>query len=304
MFHGIPSRDEILELPEEKQLCSVCETRLEAIGKEFVRHEFRFTPAKGEVVNIYRTTYKCPECEQNGELDDSVSFVKAEVPAALIPNSYASPSSAAWVMYQKFANALPLYRQEQDWNQLGVGLKRATLANWIIFCARNYFQPMYDYFHRTLLARTYLMADETRIQVLKEPGRNPETDSFMWLFRSGEDGHAPIILYHYTETCAGFHAAAFLEGFRGYLETDGYQGYNDLPGIKRCSCWAHMRRYFVDAVPKGKEFDYSNAAVQGIQFCTKLSDYERVTAERKMNPDQRKEYRLRKEKPVLDAFWE
>ena len=110
LFHGIPSRDEILELPEDKQLCSVCGTRLEAIGKEFVRHEFRFTPAKGEVVTIYRTTYKCPECEQNGELDDSVSFVKAEVPAALIPNSYASPSSAAWVMHQKFANALPLYR--------------------------------------------------------------------------------------------------------------------------------------------------------------------------------------------------
>ena len=95
------------------------------------------------------------------------------------------------------------------------------------------------------------MADETRIQVLKEPGRNPETDSFMWLFRSREDGLAPIILYHYTEIRAGFHAAAFLKGFRGYLEIDGYRGYNKLPGIKRCSCWAHMRRYFVDAVPKG-----------------------------------------------------
>ena len=106
------------------------------------------------------------------------------------------------------------------------------------------------------------MADETRIQVLKEPGRNPETDSFMWLFRSGADGLAPIILYHYTETRAKYNAVAFLEGFQdGYLETDGYQRYNNLPGVKRCSCWAHMRRYFVDAVLKGKEFDYSNAAV-------------------------------------------
>lgn len=91
-------------------------------------------------------------------------------------------------MYQKFANAMPLYRQEQDWKQLGVGFKRAALANWIIYCAQNYFRPMYDYFHRTLLARKYLMADETRIQVLKEPGRNPETESFMWLFRSGKMG--------------------------------------------------------------------------------------------------------------------
>ena len=90
----------------------------------------------------------------------------------------------------------------------------------------------------TDILRKYLMADETRIQVLKEPERNPETDSFMWLFRSGEDGLPPIVLYHYTETRARYNAVDFLDGFSdGYLETDGYQGYNNLPGIRRCSCW-------------------------------------------------------------------
>ena len=64
--------------------------------------------------------------------------------------------------------------------------------------------------------------------------------------------------------------AAFLEGYSGYLETDGYQGYNSLPGIKRCSCWAHIRRYFIDAVPKGKQYDYSQPAVQGVQYCSRL----------------------------------
>ena len=73
----------------------------------------------------------------------------------------------------------------------------------------------------------------------------------------GEDGLPPILLYHYTETRAKFHAASFLHGFHGYLETDGYQGYNNLPDIKRCSCWAHVRRYFTDAIPKGKEYDYT-----------------------------------------------
>lgn len=118
------------------------------------------------------------------------------------------------------------------------------------------------------------MADETRIQVLKEPEGNPETDSFMWLFCSGEDGLPPIVLYHYTETRARYIAVDFLDGFSdGYLETDGYQGYNNLPGIRRCSCWAHTRRYFIDAVPKGKQYDYSNPAVQGVQFCLKLLTY-------------------------------
>ena len=107
---------------------------------------------------------------------------------------------------------------------MGVILSRATLANWIIYCARNYFHPLYEYFHRELLKRRFLMADETRVQVLKEPGRNAQTDSYMWLFRTGEDGLPPIILYSYTETRAKFNAVEFLKGFKGYLETDGYQG--------------------------------------------------------------------------------
>ncbi len=158
-------------------------------------------------------------------------------------------------MYQKYANAIPLYRQESDWKQIGVSLSRATLANWVITCARDYFRPLYDYLHRELLKRQFLMADETRVQVLKEKDRNPQTDSFMRLFRNGEDGLPDIILYHYTETRAKFNAAAFLEGFHGYLETDGYQGYNNLPGVTRCCCYAHLRRYFAEAIPSGKQLD-------------------------------------------------
>lgn len=45
------------------------------------------------------------------------------------------------------------------------------------------------------------------------------------------------------------------------METDGYQGYNTLPDIKRYSCWAHIRGYFIDAVPKGKQYDYSRLEV-------------------------------------------
>ena len=185
----------------------------------------------------------------------------------------------------------------------GLSLSRATLANWIIYCAENYLCHVYDYFHRQLRMRKYLMADETRVQVLNEPERNPETDSWMWLFRSGEDGLPPILLYHYTETRAKFHAASFLQGFRGYLETDGYQGYNNLPDIKRCSCWAHVRRYFTDAIPKGKEYDYSLPAVQGVQFCSKLFDCERYSKAKNHTAEQRKQFRLEKEKPILEAFW-
>ena len=236
LFKNVPSCDEIISLSEEERNCPTCGTQMECIGKEFVRHEFRFTPAKGKVVNIYRETYKCPECAISEEHPDDQTFVKAPVQEPLIPESYASESVVGWAMHQKYQNGLPLNRQEEDWKQLGVPLRRATLANWIIYCAENYLRHVYDYFHRQLRMRKYLMADETRVQVLNEPERNPETDSWMWLFRSGEDGLPPILLYHYTETRAKFHAASFLQGFSGYLETDGYQGYNNLPDIKRPVC--------------------------------------------------------------------
>ena len=33
---------------------------------------------------------------------------------------------------------------------------------------------------------------------------------------------------------------------------DGYSGYNKVPDAKRTACWAHIRRYLTDAIPKGK----------------------------------------------------
>lgn len=304
LFKGIPSRDVAVPLSEDQKYCADCGNEMEVIGKEFVRREFRFTPAKGEVVNYYRETAKCPKCSTASAMARNIQFVKADVPEALIPHSYASASAAAWVMYQKYANSMPLYRQEQDFKQMGVLLSRATLANWVIYCAGNYFSPLYGYFHRELLKRQFLMADETSVRVLKEPGRDAQTDSYMWLYRTGEDGLPPIILYKYTETRAKFHAEEFLKGFSGYLETDCYQGYNNLPDIKRCCCWAHLRRYFVEAVPKGKELDYSNPAAQAVQYCNRLFEYERQSQQKGHTFQQRKEYRLQKEKPVLDAFWE
>ena len=157
-FKGVPSRDEVIPLSDGQRRCADCGSEMEVIGKESVRQEFRFAPAKGEVVNIYRETAKCPKCPTLSAMARNIQFVKANVPEALIPHSYASASAAAWVMYQKYANSMPLYRQEQDWKQMGVPFSRATLASWIIHCATNYFSPLYDYLHRELLERQFLMA--------------------------------------------------------------------------------------------------------------------------------------------------
>lgn len=303
-FKGIKVNKIVIPLSEEDKVCPVCGTQMERIGEEYIRRDLIFIPARCEINEYYSENYGCPNCKQGlGDTEKPV-IVKTQAPAALIDRSFASSSTVAWTVYQKFANAIPLYRQEKDWMQYGAAISRTTLASWIIYCSEHFFQPLYDYFHRELLKRSFAMADETRIQVLHEPGREPQTQSFMWVFRNGEDGLPKIILFNYSPTRNGDNAAEFLKGFQGYLETDGYQGYNKVPSIKRCSCWAHIRRYFVDAIPKGKQLDFRQPAVQGVRYCDQLFQLEELIDKRSAGDhEKRRLLRLEKEKPVLKAFW-
>ena len=303
-FKGIKVNKIVIPLSEEDKVCPVCGTQMERIGEEYIRRDLIFIPARCEINEYYSENYGCPNCKQGlGDTEKPV-IVKSQAPAALIDRSFATSSTVAWTVYQKFANAIPLYRQEKDWLQYGAAISRTTLASWIIYCSEHFFQPLYDYFHRELLKRSFAMADETRIQVLHEPGREPQTQSFMWVFRNGEDGLPKIILFNYSPTRNGDNAAEFLKGFQGYLETDGYQGYNKVPSIKRCSCWAHIRRYFVDAIPKGKQLDFRQPAVQGVRYCDQLFQLEELIDKRSAGDhEKRRLLRLEKEKPVLKAFW-
>ena len=171
LFKGLKVEKVVIPLPEEDQICPVCGTQMVLIGEEYVRRELEFIPATCKVIEYYSQSYGCPSCKEGlGDTEKPV-IVKSQVPSALVGKGPASASTAAWTMYQKYANGIPLYRQEKDWEQYGAQISRTTLANWIIYCSQNYFQPMYDYFHRELLKRSFAMADETRVQVLNEEGR-------------------------------------------------------------------------------------------------------------------------------------
>lgn len=303
---GLQVKEKVIPLSDEDRICKECGAAMLPAGKKLIRRELVMIPAKVYIREIYAETAYCPECKKEcakADSDRKNNIVNAKVPEPLISGSMATESIVAHGMYQKYVNAVPLYRQEKDWQQMGIFLSRGRLASWINVCSEEYFVPIYEYFHRLLLGREFGMADETRVQVLKEPNRKPETDSFMWLFRSGEDGLPSLILYHYTETRARYNAEAFLKGYKGYLMTDGYQGYNNLPGIKRTCCWAHVRRDFYDAIPAGKDKDYSLPAVQGTMYCDKLFEVEKHCRQNNYSPEQRYEYRLKRAKPILEAFW-
>ena len=297
-FKGILVEKEYLDLSEKEKNCPVCGTALKQIGEEFVRRELVFIPAKLKVREYYSRNYECPQCSQHG----IPVIKKGKDGQPHILYGMACAGTVAWVMYQKFCNALPYFRQEKDWKQYGASITRKTMANWVIQNSEAFFLPMYKYFQRKLLERKFAMADETPLQVLHEPGRRTQTQSYMWLFRSGEDGLPPIIFYKYSETRAGENAVDFLRGFKGYLMCDGYSGYNKVPDAKRTACWAHIRRYLTDAIPKGKALDYTQPSVQGVMYINQLFHLEDIIKAKHTSFDAIKKARLEKEKPVVEGF--
>lgn len=211
----------------------------------------------------------------------------------------ASPSVVAEVIYQKYVNHVPLYRQEQEWKGRDVAFSRTTMANWTIRCAEDWLVPVWEAMRKELLQREVLHADETTVQVLKEKGKAPTTKSYMWLYCTGNDGLPPIVLFDYKTSRSGDNAKAFLEGFHGYLHTDGYAGYNKVPGITHCGCWAHLRRKFVEAMPL--ESNCPSPARIGRDLCDQLFAAEKEL--QSLPPEQRQEKRLAVEQPMLRAFW-
>lgn len=293
----LPHDKVVFRLASEDLSCPQCASELIRVGEEFIRTEVEYIPAKIHVIDYYRETYECRKCKNT----EQPYMEKSPLPAPVIPHSFASPASVAHVMYQKYVNAMPLYRQEKDWKNLGLNLKRQTMSNWILIASRDWLMPIVNLLHQKMLKEKYLHADETRIQVMNEKGRKNTTDSFMWVYGTYKDSKFPIRIFEYHPTRNGDHAKEFLKGFRGYLVSDAYQGYEKVDNITRCYCWSHLRRYFVDALPADIKKSEATLPKQAIKYCKKLFQIEKEIES--LSAEERKNQRQKRSKPILDAFW-
>jgi transposase len=296
MLKDLPVETIEYHLSEEEQTCD-CGCKLHIMSKE-VRKELKIVPAEVSVVEHIQYIYSCRDCEKN---NTNTTVKTAKMPKPTLPKSIASSSAIAYVMSEKFVKGMPLYRQEQEWQRLGVEISRQTMANWMIQSSDRWLKLIYEQMREHLLKKDILHADETTLQVLKEQGRSADSNSYMWLYRTGR-GEEPIVLYDYRTTRAAKHPTRFLEDFKGYLHVDGYGGYNLVPEVTLVGCWAHARRYFIEALKAlpPKKDNTLTATEEGLAFCNKLFEIERELHD--AAPEERYEGRLKKSKPVIDDF--
>lgn len=287
------------ELSESERVCPSCGETMRAIGVE-VRRELKLIPAKVVVVEHRTHTYACRNCETNG---NTVPFAKSQAPAPLIRGSLASPSLVAHIATQKYANGMPLYRLENGFRYDGVNISRQTMANWVINCSESYLEAVYDRLKKHLLEETVLHADETTVQVLREPGRRAQSKSYEWIYRTSGCSEHRIAVYEYQMTRSQEHPKAFLKDFKGLLHTDGYQAYHNLPGeIMVVGCWSHVRRKFEAILKKmPKDQQKGSDAERGTAYINALFALEREFAN--LTPEERYQRRLERSKPISDAFF-
>ncbi|RLA26573.1 MAG: IS66 family transposase [Gammaproteobacteria bacterium] len=287
----LPRVDVVHELAEDERRCDHDGRRLAEIG-EVISEQLDIIPAKIQVLRHIRKKYAC-DCGQ--------CIKTAPLPAQPIPKSMASPGLLAHITVSKYADALPLYRQETILQRIGIELPRATLANWMIK-AGCLVQPLINLMHEQLLSYDILQMDETTVQVLKESGKRAQSKSYLWLQRGGPPAH-PMVLYHYDPGRGAEVAKRLLEGFNGYLQTDGYDGYNAAVAkndLIHVGCMAHARRKFSDAVKAQGRNKKRGKAHRGLTLIQKLYRVEKQA--RKLKPEKRYVQRQLHAKPILDEM--
>ena len=293
----LPVEEIICDLPENERINTQGEP-LKQIGREYIRTELCREKAKVWVKKFYSMTYVDPRAEKDTGYAD---IRKAPTPAPLLRHSYVSPSVVTDVMIRKYADAMPLYRQEQIWKrEYNVQLKRGTMANWTILTAEIYLKPFWNIFREELLSQPVIHADETVLQVLKEKDRKPTDESRMWVYASAKRAVHQIRLFRYEDSRAGACAEKMLRGFNGTLVADGYSGYNVVGSAVRAGCWAHMRRKWYEAMPKGATIENSKAAV-GYDYCSRLFEIERELES--LPDDERCRQRQLRSKPLVDEYY-
>ena len=223
------------DLPEAQRHCSRCGEEKRVIGEE-VSEKLEYVPASFHVIQTRRVKRACPKGHE---------LSVAPAPSQALEKSLAAEGLLAHVVVSKFADHLPLCRQEEILARQGVHLPRSTLCGWVRDVAEAV-APIVEHMKGELLATDYLQTDDTPVLVLKKL-----LGSFKGRLWAYLDPLGRQVVYHATPTHERSGPEAFLSGFAGHLQADAYAGYDVLYAsgrIVELGCWAHARRRFREAL--------------------------------------------------------
>jgi transposase len=300
----LPRVERILDLPEADK--AALDGQWKLIGYE-TSEQLGVIPRQFYVIVYQRAKYA--PCDDTVPGAEQGILIAPRFPQ-LLPKAIADSSLLAEVVAGKFIDALPLYRQEQRFAAEGLEIPRQTQAGWLIELAEK-LAPIAAGIQRELYRGPVLRIDETRLQVLREPGRANTAKSFMWVFCGGPPGR-PVVVFHYSESRAGTVPLHFLfppggppdaqaMRCRWLLHTDGYAGYDPLAAldcvIAHAGCWAHVRRKFVEAAEGRK---HTALAHQAVALIAKLYTIERTL--RDCPPDERRRERQLRSRPIVETI--
>ncbi len=286
---GLPREIILHDISDAERMCA-CGSCLVRIGEE-ITEQLKYIPAQLSVVQHVRPKYACKPCAENIKI--------ASMPLLLLPKCIAAPELVAHTIISKYADHVPLYRQQAIWSRLDIDLPRSSLCGWILKVA-ELCEPLVQCLQQKIIEYDYVQADETPVQVLNEVGRDNQTKSYMWVYRGG--GKKPCIVYEYQPTRGGYHAEKFLTGFKGYLQTDAYSGYHFAAAnasITQVGCMAHARRKFADIIKIAKT---NGLATEALKFIRTLYTVEKTAREKNMLAEERYHYRQEKSVPLLTAY--
>ena len=280
---GLP-RVEIRHEPDATTCACGCQLR--RIGED-VAEKLDYVPGVLSVERHIRGKWACARCE---------TLTQAPVEAHIIDKGIPTAGLLAQVLVAKFADHLPLYRQEAIFGRSGFAIPRSTLGAWVGSCGVQ-LQPVVDALKAEILSHRVVHADETPVQMLK-PGNGKTHRAYLWAYAAGAFEETRAVVYDFCESRAGENAKVFLGDWRGSLVCDDFSGYKQLMnhGVTEVGCLAHARRKFFDLHAASQ----SQIAQQALAQFGQIYGVEREIKE--LPPDERRRIRQERSKPIVDLL--
>ena len=259
------------------------------IGEE-ITEELEYTQGDLFVKKYIRPKYVVPQLPQSLKSE----IIIAPMPDRPIDKCMAGPGLLAQVIIDKYVDHLPLYRQLQRFERIGVKLPDATISGWITAICKLLL-PLYDALKQEIFKSGYIHADETTIKVLDSSKKGTTHRGYFWVYNNSP---GRLVLFDYQEGRSAEAPKELLNNFKGYLQTDGYSVYEDYDkkeGITLLHCMAHARRKFIEA--QNNDAARCSYALEQIQ---QLYAIERDCKEKKLTNQQRQGIRQQKAIPILE----